>query len=332
MSHRKSEWAPLLRRSFVGCAVAVASLGLPVLASAARTDDHVESLPGVVEVADDGVCSLSEAMLSVNAGRDVTGGECPGTAEVGEFDLGGRTYTIRGRYDAVVAPSPPPAGSAFATAYFPIATTASGHGGRTALPVVTRPMTIQNGAIERAADAPPLRLLEVAPGGSLTLHEVALRGGDPRGPLDRQDGGAILSEQATLTLDRCVVSGNAATSGGAIVVNGGTTSLVRTWFVNNRARWGDGGALVVGDHGGRHAVLAIDGGGFAANRSDGAGGALVVRGDVASTFTDVTIEDNHAGELVAQSSLRAAPSRRTRASSSRAAAWPTTDPKPRAAA
>ncbi|CAN0513056.1 unnamed protein product, partial [Scytosiphon promiscuus] len=79
------------------------------------------------------------------------------------------------------------------------------------------------------------RLFEVSQGGGLTLTRLKLSGGSA------EDGGAIYSRSANLTLDTCVVEGNVATdgNGGAVLADGGTVTIVGGEFLaNNATRYG----------------------------------------------------------------------------------------------
>jgi hypothetical protein len=294
----------VLPLAVIGALVAAAA---PV--RAAPDDARLAGAVVGVDVGRDGVCSLAEAILRAN-GTDVSAGECDrlvSTDEGVEILLSGR-YHLRGRYPAVKSwnRSPQPGGERL---YLPIAVGANGTG-FTALPSVTGKAVIIGGVIEQIAAYQELfvdgairgvahesflRLLEVAPGGSLTLRGVTLRGGAPGGWFARQPGGAVLVRPGgTLVLEDCVLSGNAADGGGAIAVDGGWLTMDRSWLVDNRARTGDGGAvLVTGDQGEWGSVRA-EGAGFAANTASGSGGALAIEDHATAKLIQVTIAGNKA--------------------------------------
>ena len=93
-------------------------------------------------------------------------------------------------------------------------TTVDNHGpyGDNGLPLIESDITVQGAGftIERAPEAPPLRLFSIRGGVTLTLNDVTLRGGSA----DR--GGAIYNGYGTLASTNIVVSGNSAEHGGGI--------------------------------------------------------------------------------------------------------------------
>src|SRR5215475_12771505 len=98
--------------------------------------------------------------------------------------------------------------------------------GPTGLPSVTGPLTLRGAGadstvLERAAGAPPFRLLHVAATGGLTLEGLTLGGGDAT---TTNAGGGIWN-QGTLTLTRSTLSGNVANRGGGIGVSAGSSPL-----------------------------------------------------------------------------------------------------------
>jgi len=167
------------------------------------------------------------------------------------------------------------------------------------LPPVTGSVTIDgNGAtIARAAGAPSFRIMEVRPGGTVGLDDVAITGGrSPDGAAGVGDGSGLpgggISNDGVLDVVDGAISGNAA-GGGAVqdglstpagaggsgggIANTGTLSIVRSTVSGNVAGpGGDGsGDASAGGPGG-------DGGGIA-----NAGGAV--------TVVDGTVGGNSAG-------------------------------------
>ena len=121
------------------------------------------------------------------------------------------------------------------------------------------------------------RLFEVAPGGELTLTQLKMSEGAA------ENGGAIYSDFATLSLDGCTFDGNVATDGdgGAVWADKGTVTIVCGDFVGNTAtRYG--GAVLATD-----ARLVIRGSRFESNEAS-IGGALFCGGvaELSNTATE----------------------------------------------
>jgi parallel beta-helix repeat protein len=116
--------------------------------------------------------------------------------------------------------------------------------GPTGLPSITGTLTLrgegpQHTVLERAAGAPPFRLLHVAATGVLTLEGLTLRGGE------RSDlpGGGIYT-RGTLTLTDCTLSGHTASEGGGIYHSEdsrGPLTLTRSLVRDNVALGSGGG-------------------------------------------------------------------------------------------
>ncbi|CAN0284579.1 unnamed protein product, partial [Scytosiphon promiscuus] len=81
-------------------------------------------------------------------------------------------------------------------------------------------------------------MFEVSEAGSLSLSELKLSGGRA------EEGGAIYSSSANVTLESCMFEGNVAFAGngGAVWAKGGTLTIVGGHFANNNAT-GKGGAV-----------------------------------------------------------------------------------------
>ena len=102
-------------------------------------------------------------------------------------------------------------------------------------------------ALAEAHGSSVTSLFEVSRGGALTLTGLKLSGGSA------ENGGAVSSSQADLTLDNCTFEGNVATAGnaGAVSAAGGNVTIVGGVFSRNTAtRYGgavfaNGAALVV---------------------------------------------------------------------------------------
>ncbi len=103
------------------------------------------------------------------------------------------------------------------------------------------------------------RLFVVAPGGSLTLKNLTLSGGDASGGAggSRQSGGD---------------GGGGAGLGGAVLVDGGAFTAQGCTFVNNHAAGGNGGSKSSGGEGGSGGGLSGVGAGFGQGGVGGIGG------------------------------------------------------------
>ena len=108
------------------------------------------------------------------------------------------------------------------------------------------------------------RLFEVSPGGSLTLKQLKLSGGAA------ENGGAIYSDRANLTLEGCVFEDNAATDGdgGAVWADGGDVRIVGGEFFGNHATRSGGAVLAT------NSILVVKEGARFENNKAAEGGAL----------------------------------------------------------
>jgi|GEM_PF-1542711 len=104
--------------------------------------------------------------------------------------------------------------------------------GKNGLPVINTPITIYGNCatIERDSAAEAFRFFQVATGGSLTLYDLTLTGGDG----GTSNGGAIYS-QGAVTATNTTVANSTAPGGGGIRNSGGTLTLVDSRLENNSA-------------------------------------------------------------------------------------------------
>ncbi|CAM9217775.1 unnamed protein product, partial [Laminaria digitata] len=119
------------------------------------------------------------------------------------------------------------------------------------------------------------RLFEVARGGGLTLTGMKLSGGSA------EEGGAISSSQANLTMDNCTVEGNVATTGngGAVWANGGNLTIVGGQFLSNIATRYGGAVLTI------DATLVVQSGASFHDNEAIVGSALFCEGSEAAEIT-----------------------------------------------
>jgi hypothetical protein len=231
-------------------------------------------------VANDGVCTLIEAIRAANA--DAASGSRPGECPAG-----------RGADTIALQPG----------ATYTLTAVNNTRDGPTGLPVVTGPITIEGqGAVverSRAAGTPAFRVLHVAQGGELTLNRLTVRNG--QAPPDFAGGG--ISNAGTLTLTGGAVSGNSTGSsggfprGGGGIANVGTLTLTDSVVSGNTA----GGGHYGGPGGGiaNEGTLTLAGSAVSGNvagsalKYSGKGGGIYNVGTL--TLTDSTVSGNAAG-------------------------------------
>ncbi|HNS03553.1 MAG TPA: right-handed parallel beta-helix repeat-containing protein [Anaerolineae bacterium] len=205
-------------------------------------------------VANDGQCSLIEAIIAANTdtASGALAGECPAGSGADTIVLSNATYTLTAVFDPVWKDGLPPATSA---------------------------ITLQgNGAvIQRAAAAPDFRLWRVSSTGNLTLHNVTLRGGRR---LDARNGAAIYVDGGALSAHDCTFEDNLAQGGfgSAIYADGGDVDLHDMTLRDNEP-----GAL-----GGEDATLTLNQTTITTNQ----GAGVELFGDSALHLAQSSITDN----------------------------------------
>jgi len=235
-----------------------------IVALCAATAGYAVTIPvntTLMTVANDGACSLVEAVVAANTDMSSGNamGECPAGSGADSILLQvGATYTTTT--------------GAFST---------DPSNGPDALPPITSVIEIiGNGArLERSLMAGTLfRLIEVSSGGTLTLTDLTIANGHT-GPdfLDNgYDGGCIFSK-GHLVVTGSLVSGCHAGDGPQ---NGG----------NGGAIFATGGSLtVIGS------TIELSAAGDTMNHSGGSGGAIAAFG-IAVTIQDTTVSGNDAGD------------------------------------
>jgi hypothetical protein len=265
---RRGQRRRLQRKAAVSLAGAALLLSLgagamrpPTVHAASITVDN-----GVVVVADDGQCSLIEAILSANADAAIyaTAGECaPGSgADTINLPAGGLfTLTTSYSYQAYSDTGLPPIDSAI---------TIEGNGSE----------------ITRDGAAPDFRIMAVSATGNLTLKTTRLSNG-----YSQEDGGGLYNEGYAL-LQNSQISGNGAyDDGGGAENDGGTLIIENSTFDFNDA--GSHGGGIANEDGGDLTITlgsritdntALDNGGGI--DQDNTGGPI--------TIADSTISGNEA--------------------------------------
>ena len=170
-------------------------------------------------VADDGQCSLPEAIGNANNDSQLyaSAGECAAGAGADTITLGGGTYTLNSAYGG------------------------SAYGSDNGLPPITSEIVIDGNSatIERdtVTPAPDFRILAVRSGGDLTMNDTTISGGNAG-----VFGGGGIYNRGTATLTNSTVSGNSAEAFGGGIDNayGGTVTLTNSTVSGNVAYYGGG--------------------------------------------------------------------------------------------
>ena len=206
-------------------------------------------------VADDGFCTLREAITAANNDLSLRlkPGECPAGSGADVINLPAGTYKLTDVDNAAF--------------------------GKTGLPIVTSTITI-NGAgatIARDTGAPEFRLLLVSAAGTLTLHGVTLTKGvaKPGGTDPAGSGGAIVSGGTLMLLETVITDNQAAF--GAGVANRGTLTVSKSMITNNNATTDGGGVLS------SLGTTSVTGSYVSGNQATGTGGGI--RNAAGSTVT-----------------------------------------------
>ena len=193
-------------------------------------------------IANDGFCSLIEAIIAAN--NDLPSGTQPGECTPAS------TTGFAGLPDRIVlqAPGPYVLSSSFAS--------------EVGLPPVTSTMTIEgNGNTIQRISSIQFRIFRIDAGGNLTLNNAVVSGGDVR--FGGANGGGI-QNSGTLTLNG-TVSGNFAVDGGGISNLGGFVTINGS-VTGNVANINGGGILNRG-------TLIVNGS-VSANSANGNGGGV----------------------------------------------------------
>jgi hypothetical protein len=261
MQHRRVRLWSLGFALAMGCLFATVSQANPITVAA-----------GEVAVANNGVCSLREAIHNANADAQVDNTDCAIGSGPDVIGLAaGSTYTLLDEDDP-------------------------GSG----LPAIASEIVIDgNGAtIERSSalmctldgtqTADEFRIVTVFGPGVLTLNDLTLRNGCADGSRNSNDGGGIkVADSASfLTLNRVTVTGNGAwDKSGGLDITSSTVDVVDSSFTYNFAA---GGAGAIGNGGG---VLTIEGSTIAFNSATGQGGGGI--GNLGTmTMVNSTVSNN----------------------------------------
>ena len=243
--------------SLAGAALLLA-LGAPPVGRAAPAAT-IDVANGMVVVADEGLCSLIEAIDNANDDGD------------GEV----HDDCVAGNPDGPDTVSLPAAGA------FTLTSAAGDDYGATGLPLITSTITIAgNGATLQRAGNEDLRFLAVA-GGELTLETLTLSAGR----LPDYYGGAIYIRDSDLTLTGVTLTGNRADRGGAVAALGSEVSVSGSTLRDNDSDLG--GAIYCDE-----CALTLQTSTISGNDSGaGSGGGIYAQGGVV-TLDETTLRQN----------------------------------------
>lgn len=173
-------------------------------------------------------------------------------------------------------------------------TSANGENG---LPIITIPLTIKNGAIDRIYFFAPFRIFEINAGGNLILNGVKLTNGATVSPcpvLGTCNGGAILVSGGELSIEECTFDTNeASSSGGALAIQmGGIVSTINnSIFQSNQTTGTNGGGIAILDG----SIGTIHGSTFKSNRGSNGGAITLIEGSI-GTISNSIFSDNTSNE------------------------------------
>jgi hypothetical protein len=218
----------------LGAAALLLALSPPLPAHAAAINVDAPGGVGVVAAANDGQCSLVEAIYNANNDTQM-------------YSYAGECYAGLGP-DTIYLP---------AASTFTLSSIDNNAYGATGLPVIASTITIEgNGStIQRGGVSPPdFRILAVNMNGDLTLKDATVSGGRATDATTGggQYGGGVLNVVGTTTLENSTLSGNYAYSrGGGLLNYNGTVTIDGSTISGNTGdtaggvfNWGHGGGPV----------------------------------------------------------------------------------------
>ncbi|MGH2541787.1 MAG: hypothetical protein ACRDIB_03260, partial [Ardenticatenaceae bacterium] len=197
--------SPSIQRFAISWPLALLAAALLLFAplSVARASAVITVTTPLPGIANDGQCSLIEAIVNANDDA-LTHDDCVAGFGADVIELGaGTIYTLTSVHNTV--------------------------GGENGLPSITSNITI-NGhgatiARSEAGSTPSFRVFHVAATGVLTLNEVTIRNGAADSDGTGNGGGALFNA-GTLTLNNCTVTENSTgTRGGGIANLGGNVTI-----------------------------------------------------------------------------------------------------------
>ncbi len=243
------------RLSLAMLALLLAMSGMPIPAHAAS----ITVTPGAAGLANDGKCSLAEAIINAN-NHAATWGDCVAGSS------GANTITL-----------PTNATLNYASALDT----------NTALPRISSQVTIegQGSTIKRdSAASTDFRIVWIygAYGGNLTLNNVTISGGQVT---EMDVGGGIWNGYGTLVVNNSTISGNTAGQGGGIESEIGSLTVKNSTISGNTSSGEGAGVAVFGN------TMSIANSTISGNISSAAGGGIFASA-VSGSITNSTITGN----------------------------------------
>jgi len=235
---------------------------------------------GEVAVANNGICSLHEAIRNAEADADTSGGDCAAGSGADTIVLAtGSTYTLTAPYQQAQLGT---------------------YDNNSGLPGIRSNVTINgNGAtIQRDASlftgtacggaGAKFRIFYVIPSGNLTLNNLALQNGCTDTSSGAGAGGAIFN-QGTLSLDYVTVTNNQAMRSGGAIHNDGNLTLTRSTVSNNAVITVEAGGGGIVNRG----TMLVSQSTISGNSSEGAGGGVDTGNySYSATFANSTVSGN----------------------------------------
>ena len=227
---------------------------------------------GAVVIADEGTCSLREAIVNANAGAQ-THDDCVGG------DAGADTITLANN----------------STYSLPDA-----DNGQNGLPVITSAITIVgNGSTVTRSGKALFRLFDVAAAGNLTLLQTNITNGFTDDPDNGAESGGGVRNTGTFTLTNGAIAGNRTGNsiGGAGLYNRGTATLTNCTLSGNTCPGCYGGVAIMND---TNATLSMTNCTVSENGSLDPSVQVLINGGTilnfgAATMTNCTVTKNIAG-------------------------------------
>jgi CSLREA domain-containing protein len=250
-----------VRKVFTVLAALCALIASAVYVTPAHAAGIVVNTAGDIVNANDGLCSLREAITTANT--NTPSGPAAGECAAG---FGADTISFAGDYTITLAPA------------------------RGQLPIVTSPITINGrgaaNTVIRAhvsPDTATTRVFYVDPGGNLTLNKLTVRNGRCNGSCTGviDDGGGGIYNVGTLTVKNSVIAANSASGFGGGIYNIIGTLIVMNSVISGNSSNSGGGIASSAD-------LTVTRSTFADNSSSISGGGIYQ----APSFIDASVTNS----------------------------------------
>jgi hypothetical protein len=256
-----------MKKRTMQLAVLAVFIGVSILPAQAAV---INVAAGEVAVANNGICSLREAINNAESDSDTSGGDCIAGSGADTIVLTSSTYGL------------------------PDVAVSDGVYGDSGLPAVSSTITINgNGAtIERdpalgaacVGAGSKFRIVYVGLAGNLTMNNLTLQNGCAS--FGGTGAGGALFNRGTLSLYLTTVTNNAALASGGAIHNDGTLTLTQSTISSNELANGAGGGIV--NRGTMNVVQST----ISGNNTPGAGGGVDTGNLASATFANATVSGN----------------------------------------